>query len=83
MMNLNNPGIRFKKIRKGKSLTQREVSEYLKITTQTISNWERGANEPRLTPRQMVKLCTILDCHLETLADWLDGVKELPNDSRD
>ncbi len=55
--------------RKQRSLSQRDIAQALGITDQTVSNWEQGRNEPRLTIRQVVLLCRILDCSLGALDD--------------
>ncbi len=41
-----------KDLREAKSLTQMEVAIELKTTPGTISNWERGVQEPRLAQIQ-------------------------------
>ena len=58
--------------RKQRSLSQRDIAHTLGITDQTVSNWEQGRNEPRLTIRQVVLLCRILDCSLTDLDDGED-----------
>jgi transcriptional regulator with XRE-family HTH domain len=49
------------------NLSQRDIAYALGITDQTVSNWEQGRNEPRLTIRQVVLLCRILNCSLADL----------------
>ena len=78
MMDPKATGNLLREIRESRNLTQREVGEYLRITVQTVSNWETGRRRLTLTPRQIVQLCELFNCSVETLADWLDGVKELP-----
>ncbi|MBA2678215.1 MAG: helix-turn-helix transcriptional regulator [Ktedonobacteraceae bacterium] len=41
-----------KELREAKNLTQLEVAYELKTTPGTISNWERGVQEPRLNQVQ-------------------------------
>jgi DNA-binding XRE family transcriptional regulator len=53
--------------RKQRSLSQRDIAQALGITDQTVSNWEKGRSEPRLTIRQVVLLCRILDCSVTDL----------------
>ena len=54
-------------LRKQRNLSQRAIAQALGITDQTVSNWEQGRSEPRLTIRQVVLLCHILDCSLTDL----------------
>jgi transcriptional regulator with XRE-family HTH domain len=53
--------------RKQRNLSQRDIANALGITDQTVSNWEQGRSEPRLTIRQVILLCRILDCSLTDL----------------
>lgn len=50
-------------------LTQRDVALALNKTDQTISNWETGTYEPKLTPRETKALCRLLGWRLEDLPD--------------
>ncbi len=59
-------------LRKQHNLSQRDIAYALGITDQTVSNWEQGRSEPRLTIRQVVLLCRILDCSLTDLDDGED-----------
>ena len=56
-------------LRKQHNLSQRDIAYALGITDQTVSNWEQGRSEPRLTIRQVVLLCRILECSLTDLDD--------------
>jgi transcriptional regulator with XRE-family HTH domain len=56
-------------LRKQHNLSQRDIAYALGITDQTVSNWEQGRSEPRLTIRQVVLLCRILNCSLADLDD--------------
>ena len=59
-------------LRKQRNLSHRDIAQALGITDQTVSNWEQGRSEPRLTIRQVVLLCGILDCSLTDLDDGED-----------
>ncbi|AFY91975.1 MULTISPECIES: helix-turn-helix transcriptional regulator [Chamaesiphon] len=59
-------------LRKQHNLSQRDIAYALGITDQTVSNWEQGRSEPRLTIRQVVLLCSILNCSLADLDDGKD-----------
>ena len=61
-------------LRKQRSLSQRNIAHVLGVTDQTVSNWEQGRSEPRLTIRQVVLLCRILDCTLTDLDDCEDSI---------
>jgi len=56
-------------IRKKCNLTQKQVADSICITDQTVSNWETGRSEPKLTPKQILSLCKILQCSLEELVE--------------
>jgi transcriptional regulator with XRE-family HTH domain len=56
-------------LRKQRNLSQRDIAQALGITDQTVSNWEQGRSEPRLTIRQVILLCRILNCSLTDLDD--------------
>ena len=56
-------------LRKQHNLSQRDIAHALGITDQTVSNWEQGRSEPRLTIRQVILLCRILECSLTDLDD--------------
>lgn len=65
-------GEKLKQLRRQLGLTQRQVAEALRVTDQTVSNWEANRFEPRLSIRQMQILCRILQCSLEELPDFAD-----------
>jgi DNA-binding XRE family transcriptional regulator len=52
-------------------LTQRDIALALDKTVQTISNWETGTYEAKLTLREIKALCRILKWTLEELPDDL------------
>jgi len=61
----------FSKLRQSRHLTQRQIADALGITVQTVSNWEVGRAEPKLTIRQFKALLKVLDCSVEELPDGL------------
>jgi DNA-binding XRE family transcriptional regulator len=65
-------GEKFAALRKGLGLTQRQVAEAIRVTDQTVSNWEAGRFEPKLTISQTQALCRILQCPLDELPNFLD-----------
>ncbi|MEO0409403.1 MAG: helix-turn-helix transcriptional regulator [Cyanobacteria bacterium P01_A01_bin.135] len=56
-------------MRQSRHLTQKQIADALGITVQTVSNWEVGRAEPKLTIRQFKALLQILDCSVEELPD--------------
>jgi DNA-binding XRE family transcriptional regulator len=43
------------------------------VTDQTVSNWEAGRFEPRLTISQMQALCRVLQCSLDELPSFTEA----------
>ena len=41
--------MRLKEIRVEREMTQKEVADYIGVTCQTLSNWERNVTEPDIT----------------------------------
>ena len=70
------------RLRSKAALTQRQIAEALGITVQTVSNWETGTRKPKLTPKETLSLCRILNCSLEELADEVpfQNVSDVNND---
>jgi transcriptional regulator with XRE-family HTH domain len=58
-------------LRKRAGLSQREVGELLHVSSQTVSNWETGIRDFRLSPKDMLTLCKAYGCTLEELAGSL------------
>ena len=50
-------------------ITQEELANELDVTSRTVINWERGHHEPKLTIRQMKKLCRLLGKSIEEIPD--------------
>lgn len=55
------------KLREDVNLTQRELAQALGVTITTISGWENGRHEPRLTFSQTKLLTEVLKCSLDDL----------------
>ncbi|MCI9010610.1 MAG: helix-turn-helix transcriptional regulator [Clostridia bacterium] len=63
-------GIKLKKLRETKNLTQKELGEILNVRNTTVSAWEKDIAEP---PYEVLKqLCLIF----EVSADYLLGLEE-------
>jgi transcriptional regulator with XRE-family HTH domain len=58
-----------RKRREELGLTQRDIALALGKTDQTISNWETGIYEPKMTPREVKALCRLLKWTLEEMPD--------------
>lgn len=58
-----------RKRREQLGLTQRDIALALGKTDQTISNWETGIYEPKMTPREVKALCRLLKWTLEEMPD--------------
>ena len=55
--------------RKSLGLTQREIAAAVGVTVQTVSNWETGLYQPKLTLPQTLKLSQILQTDLSDLVE--------------
>ena len=58
--------------RKKLGLTQRDVALAVGVTVQTISNWETGLYQPKLTLPQTLKLSQVLQTDLSELVQMFD-----------
>ena len=56
---------RLKYYRTEKNISQRELSDRMKITQGTVSSWETGRTEP--TIKQVAQMCEIFDCTMAAL----------------
>ncbi len=70
-----NSGRELMRLRKRLGLTQKQVADAVGVTDQTVSNWEAGRFEPRLTISQMQALCRVLQCSLDELPNFSDTEK--------
>ena len=50
-------------------MTQQELANEIGVSRQTISNWEKGREEPKLKIWQFKRLCKILEVTIEQLPD--------------
>jgi DNA-binding transcriptional regulator YiaG len=57
------------RLRRSRNLTQKQIADALGVTVQTVSNWEVGRVEPKLTIRQFKVLLKILECSVDELPD--------------
>lgn len=55
------------KLRQRTGLTQQELADAIGVTQKTISIWEKGSVEPKLTFEQTKQLMEILNCTLDEL----------------
>ena len=57
------------KLRQRANLTQRQLADILDITIKTVSSWERGVVEPRLTFAEAKKMMEVIQCSYEELVE--------------
>jgi len=62
------------KLRRSRNVTQKQIADALGVTVQTVSNWEVGRVEAKLTIRQFKALLQILKCSVDELPDDLGPV---------
>jgi len=55
------------KLRQRTGLTQQELADAIGVTKKTISIWEKGSVEPKLTFEQTKQLMELLNCTLDEL----------------
>lgn len=65
------------KLRKSRNLTQKQLADSLGVTVQTVSNWEVGRAEPKLTISQFKTLLRVLQCTVETIPDYLGPSEQI------
>ena len=63
-------GLRLRRAREARGLTQTELGANAGIDPSRISNWERGDNYPQY--RSLVAMCKVLDCS----SDYLLGLSD-------
>jgi transcriptional regulator with XRE-family HTH domain len=52
-------------------VTRKQIADALRVTVQTVSSWEAGRAEVKLTIRQFKALLQILKCLVDELPDDL------------
>lgn len=62
------PGIRIRELRTDQGITQRELSDRIGVTENTIANWEKGRSIGQWLQR-IRDLCNVLGCTFEELMD--------------
>jgi transcriptional regulator with XRE-family HTH domain len=60
-------------LRKRAGLTQRRVAETLNKKVTTISDWERGTVQPRLSFTEVKRLMELYDCTLDELIEAFEN----------
>jgi DNA-binding transcriptional regulator YiaG len=66
----------FKLSRSRAGVSQRAIADSLRVSVQTVGNWEGGRSQPSLDPDQMLRLCTALGVSLDVLAKAFRGEVE-------
>ena len=54
-------------LRRRSGLTQEQLAQRMSVTVGTVSKWERGVIEINLPPRELKKLCEVLNITFEEL----------------
>ncbi len=57
------------KMRQELGMTQEEFAKEFGVTPRTVLNWENGHHEPKLTIRQVKRLCQLLNKPIESIPD--------------
>ena len=57
------------KMRQELEMTQEQFAKEVGVTPRTILNWENGHHEPKLTIRQVKKICQLLKLSIEEMPD--------------
>ena len=68
-MSDGNDQLTFADLRKRAGLTQRQLADAMGVTVKSVSAWERGVVEPRLTFAETQQLTEILGCSFQDLVD--------------
>jgi len=67
IMPRENDQLTLTKLRQRAGLTQQELASAIGVTQKTISIWEKGSVEPKLTFEQTKLLMEVLNCTLDEL----------------
>lgn len=60
-------------LRKRLNLTQRQISEFVGVKRETVSDWEVKRKIPRLRPSQLKRMLTIYQCSIDELIEAFEG----------
>ncbi len=71
-----------KDLREKAGLTQRDVSIMLDIRQSTVSDWERGATNPRLTLPKIKQLINMYNCTFDELVDALETTTDSKRENK-
>lgn len=72
MNNLSKISEKLKQLRLSKNVTQKQLAEYLNVTTVTVQRFEYGDRRPSL--ENIIKLCT----YFNVSSDYLLGLSDDP-----
>ena len=68
-------GVTLVNLRKRVGLRQQDLANAVGVRQATISDWERGATIPHLTPLETLSLTRALQCTLEELVEAFNQKK--------
>ena len=71
-------GQKIKKLRTEKGLTQKDLSEKVNVTFQTVSKWENDENEPDVAT--LKELAKLFECSMDDLLSEDDHKEETPKE---
>ncbi|WP_315862891.1 MULTISPECIES: helix-turn-helix transcriptional regulator [unclassified Thermosynechococcus] len=66
-----------KKLRRRSGLTQTQLANHLGLRQGTISDWECGKTQPRLSPTETHNLCQLLGCTLDELKEAFENTRSM------
>jgi transcriptional regulator with XRE-family HTH domain len=79
MSDVYKPVRNLKELRLEVGLTQHKLSQILDVRIKTVSDWERGLKQPRMSGAKFLLLCQTLHCSLEELVAALDESNKAAN----
>jgi transcriptional regulator with XRE-family HTH domain len=79
MSNIQKSIRNLKELRLEVGLTQYQLSQILDVRIKTVSDWERGLKQPRMSGAKFLLLCQTLNCSLEELVFALEESNKVAN----
>lgn len=64
------PESKLEMLRRRRFMTQSQLAKEIGVSAHTISRWESGDQQPRLTPIQFKKLIKVLEITVDELPDY-------------
>jgi transcriptional regulator with XRE-family HTH domain len=70
--------MRLKELRKSRNVSQKEFAAYMKVSPQTVLNWENGLSEPSI--KNLKAMADYFDVSIDYLVERDSSMKHLPAD---